>query len=452
MEKGSRPIHVAARAGQAGQVELLVVHGADPGALDQQGNTPSACARLSGHREVSQRLIELLYEVPDRLTYFLCRRRPDHTSGQHFLVPEIADCLETPQLTKEARSKLQQLSNPLFEDLAMDVYDEVDRRETEAIWLANPANVEHSSVPFLPVNPDLSTMRNQGRQKLARFSPREFASLVIDILTDAKRRQSPSERLSVKPNHKDTSDDEPLYDSVASDEDYATAEQIAALVAQNMKGGEKSVPAPVATASRAEVTSSVEDELRSRLSASQLRIVQLAAEVHRLNLKVEEMTRENQELRTAVQHNSLAVTTETETEPVLDVRTMPQRPVSMYETRESLRAQAALSGAMPQSEEVVRRTDQVTKRIQELWATMQSPDTRHAFVPCAERIRVAVAELTAIFPQPGDEVVRTALRQLNTSTVRLQAECAGLENSAERVRSCAYNMAKATRQLLTRFQ
>lgn len=60
---------------------------------------------------------------------------------------------------------------------------------------------------------------------------------------------------------------------------------------------------------------------------------------------------------------------------------------------------------MPQSEEVVRRTDQVTKRIQELWASMQSDsysrgtDARHAFVPCAERIRVAVAELTAIFPQ-----------------------------------------------------
>ncbi|XP_046679694.1 ARF GTPase-activating protein GIT2-like isoform X2 [Homalodisca vitripennis] len=108
---------------------------------------------------------------------------------------------------------------------------------------------------------------------------------------------------------------------------------------------------------------------------------------------------------------------------------------------------------MPQSEEVVRRTDQVTKRIQELWATMQSPGHQTRIRPvCAERIRVAVAELTAIFPQPGDEVVRTALRQLNTSTVRLQAECAGLENSAERVRSCAYNMAKATRQLLTRFQ
>lgn len=27
------------------QVELLVVHGADPGALDRQGNTPSTCAK-----------------------------------------------------------------------------------------------------------------------------------------------------------------------------------------------------------------------------------------------------------------------------------------------------------------------------------------------------------------------------------------------------------------------
>lgn len=65
--------------------------------------------RISGHRDVSQRLTELLYEVPDRLTYFLCRRRPDHANGQHFLVPEIADCLEAPQLTKEARTKLQQV-------------------------------------------------------------------------------------------------------------------------------------------------------------------------------------------------------------------------------------------------------------------------------------------------------------------------------------------------------
>lgn len=77
-----------------------------------------SCCRLSGYRDVSQRLIELLYEVPDRLTYFLCRRRPDHASGQHFLVPEIADCLEAPQLTKEARGKLQQVKYKLSIRLA----------------------------------------------------------------------------------------------------------------------------------------------------------------------------------------------------------------------------------------------------------------------------------------------------------------------------------------------
>jgi G protein-coupled receptor kinase interacting protein 2 len=57
------------------------------------------------------------------------------------------------------------------------------------------------------------------------------------------------------------------------------------------------------------------------------------------------------------------------------------------------------NSVLPLAEEVVRRTDQVTKRIQELWASMQDLEGRDTFVPCAERIRVAVAELTAIFPQ-----------------------------------------------------
>lgn len=481
-EKGSRPLHVAAREGQISQVELLIVCGADPSALDKQGNTPENCARLSGHRDVSQRLIECLYEVPDRLAYFLCRRRPNHIqcgggSGSHFIVPDPADCIDTPQLTKEARFKLQQLTNPSFEDLAMDVYDEVDRRETETLWQSIPASLQLGSVPFLPVNPDLSAMRNQGRQKLARFNPREFASLVIDILADSKRRQSPFPDSMHCRQPKDNSDDEPLYDSVASDDDYASPEQIAALVAANASGKpmptmstssslstteSDAVQLPPSSpqhaavrrsasqsASVAAVQPAVEDELRTQLAASQSMIGELTAQIQRLQTKVDEVTQENRELRSAVQQNS-----ETETEPVLDVtRGVPPRPVSMYETRESLRAQSNIVGAMPQSEEVIRRTEQVTKRIQELWSTMQAPDSRHTFVPCAERIRVAVAELTAIFPhKPIDEVVRNALRQLNTSTVRLQAECANLESSSERVRTCAYNMAKANRQLLTRFQ
>jgi hypothetical protein len=48
---------------------------------------------------------------------------------------------------------------------------------------------DHHVMPFLPVNPALSATHNQGRQKLATFSASEFAKLLVDILTDTKRRQ-----------------------------------------------------------------------------------------------------------------------------------------------------------------------------------------------------------------------------------------------------------------------
>lgn len=45
-EKGTCPLHVAAGAGQASQVELLLVYGADPGSLDTQHKTPIDHARF----------------------------------------------------------------------------------------------------------------------------------------------------------------------------------------------------------------------------------------------------------------------------------------------------------------------------------------------------------------------------------------------------------------------
>jgi hypothetical protein len=44
-EKGTTPLHVAAKAGQLSQAELLVVYGADPGAEDSRGKTPVDYAR-----------------------------------------------------------------------------------------------------------------------------------------------------------------------------------------------------------------------------------------------------------------------------------------------------------------------------------------------------------------------------------------------------------------------
>ena len=57
-EKGTRPLHVAAGAGQASQVELLLVYGADPGRVDANLKTPADHARY---------LFFLPIQVADRL-------------------------------------------------------------------------------------------------------------------------------------------------------------------------------------------------------------------------------------------------------------------------------------------------------------------------------------------------------------------------------------------------
>ncbi|XP_056904598.1 ARF GTPase-activating protein GIT1 isoform X2 [Takifugu flavidus] len=223
-EKGTTPLHVAAKAGQILQAELLVVYGADPGAPDINGRTPMDYARQAGHIELAERLVECQYELTDRLAFYLCGRRPDH-KNVHYIIPQMADSLDLSELAKAAKKKLQALNNRLFEELAMDVYDEVDRRENDAVWLTTQNHstlvTERSAVPFLPVNPEYSATRNQGRQKLARFNAREFATLIIDILSDAKRRQqgkglsSPIDPLDLGLDDDDQHD----YDSVASDED-----------------------------------------------------------------------------------------------------------------------------------------------------------------------------------------------------------------------------------------
>lgn len=158
-------------------------------AKDSQGNTAIEIARNNKNFAIADRLTEALYEVTDRLTLFLGGKKPDHGSGQHFTFPEQTN-IEISEQLKIARGKLQLVPNRMFEELVMDLYDEVDRREMEAIWATSALNPDIGAVPFLPTNPHLSATRNQGRQKLARFSPSEFAGLVTDVLVDARRRQN----------------------------------------------------------------------------------------------------------------------------------------------------------------------------------------------------------------------------------------------------------------------
>lgn len=68
---------------------------------------------------------------------------------------------------------------------------------------------------------------------------------------------------------------------------------------------------------------------------------------------------------------------------------------------------AATNGtSLPHSDEVKHRTEVVTRRIQELWSVMQEMTANDVYVPGAERIRVAVSDLTAIFPTVSKVILK----------------------------------------------
>ncbi|XP_048044565.1 ARF GTPase-activating protein GIT2a isoform X4 [Megalobrama amblycephala] len=599
-EKGNTPLHIAAKAGQVCQAELLCVYGADPGAPDSNGKTPINYARQAGHQDLADRLVEIQYELTDRLAFYLCGRKPDHKNGQHFIIPQMADrnvSLELSEFAKAAKRKLQSLSDHLFEELAMDVYDEVDRRETDAVWLATQNHstlvTETTVVPFLPVNPEYSSTRNQGRQKLARFNAHEFATLVIDILSDAKRRQlgnsvsSPKENVevffkSMGSRHGSESQeiDQPDYDSVASDEDTDTDLRIG-----------KADRAKSLDSDLSDGPISVQEflEVKNALSASEAKIQQLmkansnlSEELRLMQKKLQSLQSENSSLRRQVSAqqtyqapggpdhpNPSSPSSSSSSSSALKrhLSARASRPMSMYETGSGLKpflpkgetpypeetfptlqpfptytgkgvfvatssslpflpssspsclqyesAQRASkfdkqssvsdgdydntvnesdlddsgfgrrcrlrssgwmgeSGSIPElddhefepdpslptTEDVIRKTEQITKNIQELLRAAQE-NKHESFIPCAERIHVAVNEMAALFPKrPRSETVRSSLRLLTSSANRLQNECkkaSPLESSpgadmqlvTQQVIQCAYDIAKAAKQLVT---
>ena len=235
---------MAAKAGQISQIELLLVYGANPCVVDVKGKTPIDYAKEAKFTDIVERLVESQYELSDRLIYFVCGRIPDHKNGRHFIIPEM---LDTSDRSQDSKLKLQSLSNRIFEELSRDVYDEVDRRQIDAIFSAinsiNSCQVnDRQVVPFLPVNPHFSSTRNQGRQKLARLNSKELAQLIVDVLLEIRRRLHGINQIDVNTqNMKSLSinnlkkkvikneiqnsesssdcDSEPLYDSVPSEDE-----------------------------------------------------------------------------------------------------------------------------------------------------------------------------------------------------------------------------------------
>ncbi|XP_006096585.1 ARF GTPase-activating protein GIT2 isoform X8 [Myotis yumanensis] len=507
-EKGNTPLHVASKAGQILQAELLAVYGADPGTQDSSGKTPVDYARQGGHHELAERLVEIQYELTDRLAFYLCGRKPDHKNGQHFIIPQMADSsLDLSELAKAAKKKLQSLSNHLFEELAMDVYDEVDRRETDAVWLATQNHstlvTETTVVPFLPVNPEYSSTRNQGRQKLARFNAHEFATLVIDILSDAKRRQQGSPLSSSKDNvelilktinnqHSTESqdNDQPDYDSVASDEDTdleataskANRQKLQTLQSENsnLRKQASTKIYQVQTGSEYPDTSN-HSSLKRRPSARGSRPMSMyeTGSGQKPYLPVGEANHP-EESRTRLQpfpaHASRLEKQNSTPESDYDNTPNDTDPDDMGSSRKGRQRSMVWQGdgsipdmaepstapspILPSTEDVIRKTEQITKNIQELLRAAQ--ENKHdSYTPCSERIHLAVTEMAALFPKkPKSDMVRTSLRLLTSSAYRLQSECkktlpgdcsppTDIQLVTQQVIQCAYDIAKAAKQLVT---
>uniref|UniRef100_A0A8C6F748 GIT ArfGAP 2 n=1 Tax=Monodon monoceros TaxID=40151 RepID=A0A8C6F748_MONMO len=509
-EKGNTPLHVASKAGQILQAELLAVYGADPGTQDASGKTPVDYARQGGHHELAERLVEIQYELTDRLAFYLCGRKPDHKNGQHFIIPQMADrwlSLDLSELAKAAKKKLQSLSNHLFEELAMDVYDEVDRRETDAVWLATQNHstlvTETTVVPFLPVNPEYSSTRNQGRQKLARFNAHEFATLVIDILSDAKRRQQGSPLSSSKDNvelilktisnqHSGESqdNDQPDYDSVASDEDTdldATAskahrQKLQTLQSENSNLRKQATTNIYQVQTDSEYTdTSNHSSLKRRPSARGSRPMSMyeTGSGQKPYLPMGEVNHP-EESRTRLQpfpaHASRLEKQNSTPESDYDNTPNDRDPDDLGSSRkgrqrstvwqgdgsgpDAAEPHTAPSPVFPSTEDVIRKTEQITKNIQELLRAAQ--ENKHdSYIPCSERIHVAVTEMAALFPKkPRSDMVRTSLRLLTSSAYRLQSECkktlpgdpgppTDIQLVTQQVIQCAYDIAKAAKQLVT---
>ncbi|NXC99633.1 GIT1 protein, partial [Certhia familiaris] len=595
-EKGTTPLHVAAKAGQILQAELLVVYGADPGAPDVNGRTPIDYARQAAQHELAERLVECQYELTDRLAFYLCGRKPDHKNG-HYIIPQMADrvrpkcmaqSLDLSELAKAAKKKLQALSNRLFEELAMDVYDEVDRRENDAVWLTTQNHstlvTERSAVPFLPVNPEYSATRNQGRQKLARFNAREFATLLIDILGEAKRRQqgksllSPTENTQIRqqtgpahpapapserpehghppgttPPHRRDRQAFSMYEPGSALKPFGQpVEELVTRLQPFSPGvsmlewvggfwGAAAPPAPQGAGSRPRgaVTFRVSPGGGGRGSVLHAHPGQRvpgkgaaagAAPAWDMDVAFGMScpptalhptgSGRGPPQRMAAAGCScmqgggvpcarppLHVTRIRKGPSASSVPFPPSSPLlscppdgarhmskldrhgsgtdSDYDNTQAGEVLISMEGkrfvelskdedfpheldpldgeldpGLPSTEDVILKTEQVTKNIQELLRAAQ--ESKHdSFVPCSEKIHSAVTEMASLFPKkPALETVRSSLRLLNASAYRLQSECrktvppepgatVDYQLLTQQVIQCAYDIAKAAKQLVT---
>ena len=131
---------------------------------------------------------------------------------------------------------------------------------------------------------------------------------------------------------------------------------------------------------------------------------------------------------------------------------------------------------LPTQEEVVRRTEAITRCIQELLISAKD-EKFDAFIPCSERIVRAVTDMVSLFPGTSvpsesdkedndylqNEAVYESLATLTDAANHFETECRILIMRSQKeplhqsfvtqqVIQCAFDIAKSTKQLVAQFQ
>lgn len=131
----------------------------------------------------------------------------------------------------------------------------------------------------------------------------------------------------------------------------------------------------------------------------------------------------------------------------------------------------ASSSSLPTQEEVVRRTEAITRCIQELLVSAKE-EKFDAFIPCSERIVRAVTDMVSLFPETEDcdedapwgrSPLGLSLADLMAAAHHFETECRILIARSQKeplhqgfvtqqVIQCAFDIAKSTKQLVAMFQ
>ncbi|XP_059532174.1 ARF GTPase-activating protein GIT2 isoform X3 [Myotis daubentonii] len=502
-EKGNTPLHVASKAGQILQAELLAVYGADPGTQDSSGKTPVDYARQGGHHELAERLVEIQYELTDRLAFYLCGRKPDHKNGQHFIIPQMADSsLDLSELAKAAKKKLQSLSNHLFEELAMDVYDEVDRRETDADnveLILKTINNQHSTESQDNDQPDYDSVASDEDTDLEATASKAHRQKSLDsdlsdgpvtvqefmevknalVASEAKIQQlmklqtlqsensNLRKQASTKIYQVQTGSEYPDTSNHSSLKRRPSARGSRPMSMYETGSGQKPY-LPVGEANHPKESRTRLQPFPAHIGRSALvtSSSSLPSFPSTLSWSRDESTRRASRLE---KQNSTPESdydnTPNDTDPEDMGSSRKGRQRSMVwqgdgSVPDMAEPSTAPSPILPSTEDVIRKTEQITKNIQELLRAAQ--ENKHdSYTPCSERIHLAVTEMAALFPKkPKSDMVRTSLHLLTSSAYRLQSECkktlpgdcsppTDIQLATQQVIQCAYDIAKAAKQLVT---